>query len=676
MTFPHFLNIGPAAIAASIAIPALIILYFLKLRRREMEVSSTLLWKKAIQDLQVNAPFQRLRRNLLLFLQLLLLILLLLALARPIANMAPGAGKLTVILIDRSASMSATDLKGRTRLDEAKKRAKDLIGTMGRDGTAAVIAFDDKAETVHPFSSDAQSLRKAIDDIKPTDRPTRLKLAYQLAEAQSNFNPDQLRSNVRPDVWLFSDGKTLDAKELSIKAELHYDPIGSPDADNVGIVSLSAKRNYQRPTEVEVFVRLANYGPAPMKADVQLSIAPIDPANPSHIQFQASRVAGTSLLPTRWTDAQREKEEKDHGLVNKESVAFKLELTTAAILKVEQLHKDGDTLAADDVAQVVVPPPKPLRALLVTDGNWFLEHVMSSMNLQSPRTMVPSAYEAAFDNDKENPAQYDVILFDAYKPKRIPPAGSFIHFGSLPDGLKLKADKDTSPAEDRITGVLDWRRDHPILHGLHMNLLNVGQILHLDVPLESETLVEGVRGPLIVLDREGKQTHLVLAFDIWQSNWPRLKSFPAFMEQAMQFLALGSEMDVRQSYTPGSTPRIPRANLERLDPTIKTVSLIGPEGSRSIAIPAAGDFALPSLDKVGLYRLDPPIPQYEQLAVNLLDANESDLVPETTAPGDIGQTIVRAGGKSRVELWWWLVACGALPLLFIEWWVYTRRVHL
>src|SRR5438045_8488939 len=101
---PTFLNVWTAAIAGAVVIPALLVLYFLKLRRRELAVSSTLLWKKAIQDLQVNAPFQRLRRNLLLLLQMLLLVLLLLALARPVTKHTQVAGKTTVVLSARSAS--------------------------------------------------------------------------------------------------------------------------------------------------------------------------------------------------------------------------------------------------------------------------------------------------------------------------------------------------------------------------------------------------------------------------------------------------------------------------------------------------------------------------------------------------------------------------------------------
>src|ERR1043165_2767329 len=152
--FPALLNWKGALLAAAIAIPALLVLYFLKLRRREMPVSSTILWKKAIQDLQVNAPFQKLRKNLLLLLQLLILLFLLLALSRPVTHFTPGAGKGSVILIDRSASMGAKDpdLKGKTRLDEAKRRARDLVETLDRHAQSMVIAFDESAETVQPFT--------------------------------------------------------------------------------------------------------------------------------------------------------------------------------------------------------------------------------------------------------------------------------------------------------------------------------------------------------------------------------------------------------------------------------------------------------------------------------------------------------------------------------------------
>ena len=109
--------------AAAVAVPLLLLLYFLKLKRRESVVSSTLLWKRAVQDLQVNAPFQKLRRNVLLLLQLLALIAMLVALAGPMLALSKGPGQRYVVLIDRSASMNATDVTP-NRLAEAKKQAR------------------------------------------------------------------------------------------------------------------------------------------------------------------------------------------------------------------------------------------------------------------------------------------------------------------------------------------------------------------------------------------------------------------------------------------------------------------------------------------------------------------------------------------------------------------------
>ncbi|HSU66831.1 MAG TPA: BatA and WFA domain-containing protein, partial [Tepidisphaeraceae bacterium] len=158
---PHFMNWGAALGATAIVVPALLILYFLKLRRRETVVPSTLLWRKAIQDLQVNAPFQKLRRNLLLLLQLLILLALLLAFSRPVTSYKPPPGAVSVILIDRSASMSARDMDGKTRLEEAKRQAIDQVNSMGKEASAMVVAFDTSAETLQSFTSDQVALKNA-----------------------------------------------------------------------------------------------------------------------------------------------------------------------------------------------------------------------------------------------------------------------------------------------------------------------------------------------------------------------------------------------------------------------------------------------------------------------------------------------------------------------------------
>jgi hypothetical protein len=663
---PNFLNLGPAAIAAAVAIPSLLVLYFLKLRRREMAVPSTLLWKKAIQDLQVNAPFQKLRKNLLLLLQMLLLVLLILALARPVISFTPGAGKVSVILIDRSASMNARDVEGgHTRLEEAKRRAKALVETLDRNAQAMVIAFDDAAETVQSFTSDVNSLKRAIDSIQPTDRRSRLKLAYQLAEAQTNFNPDQLRSNApRPEVFLYSDARVLDASELSIRGEVKLDRIGTDTAPNIAIVALDAKRNYERPEEVQVFARLADYGPTPTKADVEL-----------RVDGQVMAVKSVSLAPERWNDSQWLRDHpdgRDATFIATDSIEFTVDLPAAAVITVEQMNKQQDVLAADDSAALIVPPPKPLAVLLVTDGNYFLERAVNAMQLKNPVTMSPAEYE------RKKPTAFDVILFDRYAPKKelLPPAGNYIFFGALPAGMKLApAMHDGRPVTVQDIGILDWKRDHPLLRNLQLGRLYVGEALKLDVPRDDEVLIDGLKCPLLVLHHEGRSTELVIAFDVIQSNWPLKISFPIFLHNALQFMALGSEMNVRQSYQPGAAPELPRASLVKADPDLKTLTLTGPTGRRRLAIPSRGDFALPALDRVGIYQLDPPIPGYEKMAVNLLDPNESNLVPAKVPPG--GAAIEATGrARGRLELWWWIIAATALPLLLIEWYVYTRRVHL
>ena len=661
----NFLNPLAAAVAAALAVPALLALYFLKLRRQERPVSSTILWRKAVQDLQVNAPFQKLRKNLLLLLQLLVLAALLLAFARPVSSGRATAGESTVILIDRSASMNAPDGgaagSSETRLEAAKRRASDLVDTLPRGGRATVVTFADTADTVQAFTEDAAALKRAIAAVAPSDRPTRLADAFKLADAQLQFDVDQLRPDAQNDVFLYSDGRVADSAELSLRGRLHYEPIGRAETPNVAVVALSAKRNYERPTEVQVFARLANYGPEPVTAAVQLAVAEIDPADagagPAPADFLTRDVSATvDLPPSRWTDEERQTAEAG-GFVARDSVEFTLDLTTAAVIRVRQAN-EGDGLSADDEARVVVPPPRPLSVLLVSDGNPFLERlVLGALDLRDPKVVTPAQYDAAV------PDTYDVIIFDRHSPDALPPAGNFVYFGGVADGLKLAA--TTENGQRLFTQgnlVLDWDRDHPILRGLNLGKLYAESALRLDVPLEARTIVEGLKGPLVVLYREGRRRHLVVAFDTLASNWPLRQSFPYFMYNALQFMAAGEDMDVRQSYAPGEAVRIPRLNLQRLasagEPTpgaatdtggaVRSIRLIGPSGARAIPIPADGEFVLPTAatERVGLYGTDPAVPQFEHFSVNLLDAAESDLRPSATAPGGLQSNLTTTDGSN------------------------------
>ena len=123
--------------------PLIVLLYFLKLRREPLEVPSTYLWSRTIEDMHVNSIWQRLRRNLLLFLQLLLLLLAILACLNPNWRGTTLEDDRAIFLIDNSASSMATDM-GRSRLDEAKRLAKDLINSELSSGDKGmIIAFSD-----------------------------------------------------------------------------------------------------------------------------------------------------------------------------------------------------------------------------------------------------------------------------------------------------------------------------------------------------------------------------------------------------------------------------------------------------------------------------------------------------------------------------------------------------
>src|SRR5207253_1942181 len=99
-----------------------LLLYFLKLKRRPLAVPSTFLWRKSIEDLHVNSLLQWLRQNVLLLLQILAVVALIYGVMAFHLHGRSGAGKHYILMIDNSASMSATDVAP-NRLEWAKQEA-------------------------------------------------------------------------------------------------------------------------------------------------------------------------------------------------------------------------------------------------------------------------------------------------------------------------------------------------------------------------------------------------------------------------------------------------------------------------------------------------------------------------------------------------------------------------
>ena len=132
----YFLN--PSAFYLLAFLPIVVLLHFLKLRRQRHVVPSVMLWLEAIEDMKANVPFQRLRNSLLLPLQILFLLVVVGGVARPVLRQLGDLAEQSIVIIDTSASMGATDLRN-TRLDAAKAEALKLINLLGVNGQIMIM---------------------------------------------------------------------------------------------------------------------------------------------------------------------------------------------------------------------------------------------------------------------------------------------------------------------------------------------------------------------------------------------------------------------------------------------------------------------------------------------------------------------------------------------------------
>ena len=658
-----FLSPIAALLAASLTVPLLVLLYFLKLRRQTLDISSTLLWKKAIEDLQVNAPFQKLRRNLLLLLQLLVLAAMLTAFARPTMHGLVEQGRRVVIVIDHSASMNATDLSP-TRLDRAKQQAIQLIEGVSAHGDdpahaaegVMVISFAHGGRVVQPFTSDRTLLRASILAIPPTDQSSHLAEALELI-APYAAGADSGDAGGRLLVYILTDGRIVEDPPLALTgAEVRFIRIGAQPAagapDNLAIVSFAARRDYDHPRWVQATARLANDSPEPI--DVNLTLK---------LDNRPIRVRRVRVPPFNTRDNQP----------GEKIVNYRVSLQGTGLL--ELAHDHTDALAADDHAALVITPPRRLRVLLVTPGNVFLDRALRGVaGVETVFAMTPARYDLQTPNQlwrgpvgSMSDRGFDLIVFDRHSPSVVPPM-SCLYFHAAPpiEGLRLVSPRENGSS---VQTFWSWRRDHPLLRHVALDNVVFAGPARLVLPEAADILATGPAGPLIANIPHDRRNHLVTGVDLFQSNWPLELTFPVFIDNAVQWLALGEDTDTAVAYQPGDVAVVP------VDPTLTRLRYTGP-----VTLDAsvhAGQATLAMFERVGLYQADQPVHEpWNRLAVNMVNPDESDLRAVQRLPlrVDPGQSTRAVAGIQR-EVWPYFI-WAALGLLLVEWLIYTRRMHL
>lgn len=684
----------------------IIALYFLKLRRRPVQVPSTLLWRRSLEDLHVNSLFQRLRRNLLLFLQLLMIMLVMLAVAGPRISGMKSTGRRYVLLLDNSASMGATDVQP-SRLAKAKQEALKVIDGMSSGDLAMIIAFSDRATVVSNYTSNTSELRRRIDTISPTQRSTSLLEGLQVAAGLANPTRQVGEGEVAtafepPRLMIFTDGGFPDVQGISLgslepelivvggdstatdaKARAAAKPGAGLDdlpktapSNNVAIVALQTRRNDEKDEEFQVFGRVHNYRATETATTCKL--LRLDPDNrsatPTTIDVIELKIPAQS------------------------DQSFKFDLPESEVSELEVVVDGADDLPLDNRAFTLIGKSRQAQVLVVSNGNRYLIDALKtdlSSGLSELSIIKPEEYKTGDIARKVASGGFDLVIFDRFQPETAPEANA-LYFGALPPGAAFSKSRAV-----KTPVVLDWDPAHPLLQYIRdLPTIVINEAIVAEPPAGTTVLIESDKGPLAFITPRGGFVDAVIGFSLlegknFNTNWPVKYSFPLFLFNALRVLGNARETGGDEVNQPGQPITLrPDTMTDRI--TVETPERRAIELERD----PRGSFIFNDAETTGLYEIRWDSQGRSRFAVNLFDARESDLSvrglslkPEGNSaesatksegggdtPGSIKIGATSLAGKrastSERQDWWRPFAMLALVIVLVEWYIYNKRVYL
>ena len=681
----------PLALAGLLFVPVVIAMYLLKLRRDEAVVPSTLLWHKLVADVEANAPWQRLRRSLLLLLQLLLVLIFAFLAARPFVERPAGLAGDIVLVVDTSASMQATDVAP-NRLEAAKALALEALKDLPAGGKVSVIAAGRTARVVANGTSDLGRVKQAIASITATSDVGDLGDALRLASALAARSGDA-------EILVTTDASITAVPKGTLDAPVRVLRVGRAQ-DNQAIVAL-AVRTAPSGLSHSAFVSVANLGLEMVQRTLEVY---------ADGQLRDSRTL--TLDPQLRTDVTIDDIDDPN--------------RPASVVEVRLVAKDAsstgvaDMLGVDDRAWAIVPPAALRTVLLVSNGDPYLETALSYLPDTELYGVTPAEYGPG-----TRPELFDLVIFEGYLPAELPAKPILAIAPPKTSALGSVTGTLTNPG----IGTLD--PSDPVLRYVDLTTVHISEARKMELPAWARAVVPGPAGaPLLYAGSLVGRPAAVLAFEPRRSDLPLQVAFPVLLANLAGELLGGSEapldaiapgapvtlaipdgaLGVRVQRPDGTTDDLLAPTKEAASVTFARTDLLGvytvtgipdPEATPAVATPtpgasaSAGPSASAAAGSPGAsagasptFRpADPNAPV--RFAVDLLDVDESNIAPgdiaaltalgqpaASPAPGqsdDPGAGAAASGErpKARDELWIPIVLV-ALLVLTLEWLVYER----